>query len=378
MAASGPQPPSPSPAPSPPSISSPQAVGTSPPRGPQQIWQSRGIAAWALWPLSLLYGSLVELRRVLYQRGILKTEHPGRPVVVVGNVIAGGAGKTPVVIALVRHLQARGLRAGVISRGYGRATTDCRPATAASLASEVGDEPALIARSFANGPEVPVFVASRRITAARALLGAHPGTDVIVCDDGLQHLALQRDLEICIFNDQGIGNGFLLPAGPLREPWPRTVDLVLHAGGLAPVQTESPNSAFGMRRDLAPCALQSDGTQVPLSKLEGQPLHAVAAVARPEDFFAMLQAKGLTLAHTEPLPDHYDFNSWKRLSDKRYTLICTEKDAVKLWAQNPDALAVPLQVLIDPAFFAAVDAHLDGCLAATPKTPVPPLSSPSA
>jgi tetraacyldisaccharide 4'-kinase len=378
MAASGPQPPSPSPAPSLPSISSPQAVGTSPPRGPQQIWQSRGIAAWALWPLSLLYGSLVELRRVLYQRGILKTEHPGRPVVVVGNVIAGGAGKTPVVIALVRHLQARGLRAGVISRGYGRATTDCRPATAASLASEVGDEPALIARSFANGPEVPVFVASRRITAARALLAAHPGTDVIVCDDGLQHLALQRDLEICIFNDQGIGNGFLLPAGPLREPWPRTVDLVLHAGGMAPVQTESPNSAFGMRRDLAPCALQSDGTQVPLSKLEGQPLHAVAAVARPEDFFGMLQAKGLTLAHTEPLPDHYDFNSWKRLSDKRYTLICTEKDAVKLWAQHPDALAVPLQVLIDPAFFAAVDAHLDGCLAATPTTPGPPLSSPSA
>jgi tetraacyldisaccharide 4'-kinase len=301
--------------------------------------------------------------------------------VVVGNVIAGGAGKTPVVIALVRHLQARGLRAGVISRGYGRSTNDCRVVTPDSPASEVGDEPALIARSFSPGPSgggVPVFVAPQRITAARALLAAHPDTDVIVCDDGLQHLALQRDLEICIFNDQGIGNGFLLPAGPLRERWPRTMDLVLYAGGIAPEQTASQNPAFGMRRDLAPYALQSDGNQVPLSQLQGQPLHAVAAVAHPEDFFAMLQAKGLTLAHTEPLPDHYDFNSWERLSDKRYTLICTEKDAVKLWAQHPDALAVPLQVLIDPAFFTALDARLDKCLAAAQRTPKPPLSSPSA
>lgn len=372
MAASGPQPPSSS------SVSPPPAAEPSRPRGLQQIWQSRGVAAWALWPLSRLYGGLVGIRQGLYRFGILKTEHPGRPVVVVGNVIAGGAGKTPVVIALVQHLQARGLRAGVISRGYGRTTIDCRAATPASLAIEVGDEPALIARSFANGPVVPVFVASRRITAARALLAAHPDTDVIVCDDGLQHLALQRDLEICIFNDQGIGNGFLLPAGPLREPWPRTVDLVLHAGGVVPNQPESPAAAFGMRRDLAPYARQSDGTQVPLSQIQGQPLHAVAAVARPEDFFAMLQAKGLTLAHTESLPDHYDFNSWKRLSDKRYTLICTEKDAVKLWEQHPDALAVPLQVLIDPAFFAALDGQLDECLAATPAASTPPLSSPSA
>ena len=304
-------------------------------------------------------------------------------MVVVGNVIAGGAGKTPVVIAIVRHLQARGLRAGVISRGYGRSTTDCRAVTPHSLASEVGDEPALIARSFASGAlgagavpvSVPVFVAPRRITAARALLAAHPDTDVIVCDDGLQHLALQRDLEICIFNDQGIGNGFLLPAGPLREPWPRTVDFVLHAGRAAPRGAEP---AFAVQRALAPFALRSDGSQLPLAQLQGQPLHAVAAVARPGEFFAMLLAQGLTLAHTEPLPDHYDFNSWKRLSDKRYMLICTEKDAVKLWAQHPEALAVPLQLQVDPAFFGALDARLDILLAAAQTARHPPLSSPSA
>lgn len=381
MAASGPQPPSVPSSSAPPSSSPHPAPAPSASPGLQQVWQTRGWAAWALWPVSLVYGAVVRIRQGLYRAGWLPSEHPGRPVVVVGNVIAGGAGKTPVVIALVRHLQARGLRAGVISRGYGRSTTDCRAVTPDSPASEVGDEPALIARSFASGPSsvgVPVFVAPQRITAARALLAAHPDTDVIVCDDGLQHLALQRDLEICIFNDQGIGNGFLLPAGPLREPWPRSVDWVLHAGGNVPAPTKNQTSAFGMRRDLASFALQSDGTQVPLSQLHGQLLYAVAAVARPEDFFAMLQAKGLTLAHTEPLPDHYDFNSWRRLSDKRYTLICTEKDAVKLWAQHPDALAVPLQVLIDPAFFAALDTRLDRCLAAAPMAPTPPLSSPSA
>lgn len=330
-------------------------------RGLQAIWQTCGLAAWALWPVSLLYGALVALRKWLYRSGLLHAEHPGRPVIVVGNVIAGGAGKTPVVIALVQHLQARGLRVGVISRGYGRSSQDCRAVLPDSPASEVGDEPLLIARSFAGDNSVPVFVAPRRMDAARALLAAHPGTDVIVCDDGLQHLALRRDLEICIFNDQGIGNGFLLPAGPLREPWPRRVDFVLHAGSAAPKGTQAP--AFGLQRRLAPYARRSNGSQVPLASLRGQPLHALAAVARPGDFFAMLQAEGLTLEHTEALPDHYDFDSWQRLSDKRKSLVCTEKDAVKLWATHPDALAVPLAVQIDPSFYDALDVRLTTILA---------------
>ena len=356
MAAAGPQPPSAS--------STTSCTTPSTQRGLQQVWHQRSVAAWALWPVSVIYGLVVRLRRALYRWGWLRAEHPGRPVVVVGNVIAGGAGKTPVVLALVHHLVARGLRVGVISRGYGRSTTDCRAATPHSSASDVGDEPALMARSLAASRApgtgaVPVYVAARRIDAARALLAAHPDTDVLVCDDGLQHLALQRDVEICVFNDQGIGNGFLLPAGPLREPWPRSVDLVLHAGHAVPGGTAP---AFGLQRTLAPHALRADGTQVPLAQLQGQPLHAVAAVARPEDFFAMLRAQGLPLAHAEPLPDHYDFDSWKRLSDKRYTLICTEKDAVKLWAQGVDALAVPLQLQIAPGFLEALDARLDAAL----------------
>lgn len=320
------------------------------PTGLARIWRSRGPAAWALWPLSLAYGALVVLRRWLYRLGWLHTEHPGPPVIVVGNVIAGGAGKTPVVMALVRHLQAQGWRPGVISRGYGRTTQDCRAVRPDSPALEVGDEPALLARATT----APVFVAPRRITAARALLAAHPGTDILVCDDGLQHLALARDLEICIFNSDGVGNGFLLPAGPLREPWPRPVDWVLYAG-TAPA---GPAPSFALQRRLAPHALRADGRQVPLASLCDRPVHAVAAVARPEEFFAMLRAQGLQLAGAEALPDHYDFNSWKPNFSKDTTLICTEKDAVKLWPLQPDALAVPLALDIDPAFLATLDARL--------------------
>lgn len=307
--------------------------------------------AWALWPVSLCYRGLVALRRALYRAGIFQASHPGVPTIVVGNVIAGGAGKTPVVMAVVQHLQAQGWQPGVISRGYGRSTRDSRVVLPGSPPQLVGDEPALIARSC----QVPVVVAAQRSEAARLLRAEYPDTNVIVCDDGLQHLALARDVEICVFNDQGIGNGFLLPAGPLREPWPRPVDIVLHAG---PVPEGGSAPRFALQRQLADFALRADGSRVPLASLRRAPLLALAAIARPEDFFALLQAQGLVLAETLALPDHFNFDSWKRPSNKVYTLICTEKDAVKLWPQHPDVLAVPLQLGLDAGFFAALDAQL--------------------
>lgn len=346
------------------------AAGPQPPSSAGLVlaWQSRGLAAWALWPISLLYGAVVRLRRALYRHGTLRSKHPGRPTIVVGNVIAGGAGKTPVVMALVQHLKARGLQPGVISRGYGRSTTDGREVLADSPASEVGDEPALIARTCG----VPVFVDRQRTAATRALLARYPATDVIVCDDGLQHLALRRDLEVCVFNDQGVGNGFLLPAGPLREPWPRAVDWVLYPAAATPPAGTAP--AFALRRGLADHALRADGSSLPLPSLRGQPVHALAAIARPEDFFGMLRARGLTLARTTALPDHHDFTGWSdgdgATQGGQLPLLCTAKDAVKLWSLRPDALAVPLEVGLDPAFFAAVDARLAALL------PRPSLSSP--
>ena len=351
-----------------------------------QAWTRRGVLAWFLWPVSWLYGAVVALRHWLYQVGAFKTRRVSAKVIVVGNVVAGGAGKTPVVMALVEHLQMRGLKVGVVSRGYGRDTQDCREVLDNSLPQEVGDEPTLIKQALS----APVFVAIKRIEAAMALLAKYPQTQVIVCDDGLQHHALHRDLEICVFDDRGLGNGFMLPAGPLREPWPRSslsrepwlrsslsrepwprsslsrepwprsslsrepwprpANLVLHTG-----QHPAFSHGFKATRSLATHALRAGGSKVPLASLRGKPLAAVAAIAQPEQFFSMLRHQGLTLAHTESLPDHYTFNSWLRMFDKGYSLICTEKDAVKLWRTHPEALAVPLVLTLQAAFLAVVD-----------------------
>lgn len=312
-------------------------------------WLRCGWLAYLLWPLSVIYGALVRLRRIAYQQGWLPSERLSVPVLVVGNVVAGGAGKTPVVIALVQHLQAQGVTVGVVSRGYGRTSQACLSVTPSSPVADVGDEPLLIARRTGAA----VVVGRDRAQAARTLLNQFESTQVIVCDDGLQHLALQRDLEIAVFDDRGIGNGFLLPAGMLREPWPRPCDLLLHTG-------QNPAFAgFTAQRQLADYALRADGSHVALADIirsaRTQPLLALAAIAQPEAFFAMLRALGVPLEATLSLPDHYDFRSYSRPEYKHYTLICTEKDAVKLWAVEPDALAVPLQFAPESAFWAAFD-----------------------
>ncbi|MDO9360485.1 MAG: tetraacyldisaccharide 4'-kinase [Polaromonas sp.] len=323
----------------------------------QRAWLRRGPLACLLLPASWLFSLLVRLRLALYRAGVLASTKAGVPVVVVGNVIAGGAGKTPVVMALVSHLQAAGLRAGVVSRGYGRSGDQCLEVLPTTPVADTGDEPALIHRVTG----APVFVAARRVDAVHALLAAHPGTQVIVCDDGLQHYALHRDVEIAVFDDRGTGNGWLLPAGPLREPWParRTrgaraqggIDLVIHTGATPAFD------GYTSTRQLAPHALRPDGSKMPLRDLPG-PLLAVAGIASPEAFFAMLRAQGVPLAQIRALPDHYDFDSYPLPADKGYTLICTEKDAVKLFPRQPEALAVPLVFTPEPAFFAAFDALL--------------------
>lgn len=316
----------------------------------QRAWLRRGLVARVLWPISLVFGALAALRRAAYRAGWLRSDALAVPVVVVGNVVAGGAGKTPVVIALVQHLQARGLHPGVISRGHGRRTRDCREVTPADDPSQAGDEPLLLARSTG----APVFVAPSRVDAGRALLAAHPQCRVVVSDDGLQHARLRRDLEICVFDDRGTGNGWLLPAGPLREPWPRTVDLVLRTAA-------SGVTGFEVRRELANTARRADGTQVPLAGLAGRALVALAAIGRPEAFFAMLRSRGLQPQRCVALPDH---DALDRLPAglEHHELVCTEKDAVKLWRLRPDAWAVPLLVEVEPAFWPAFDRLLDARL----------------
>ena len=326
-----------------------------------RAWTGRGWIACLLWPVSQIFRLLVWLRRQFYDWGLFKTQRVDALVIVVGNVVAGGAGKTPTVIALVRHLRAQGKRVGVISRGYGRTGTACTEVCGDSLPRDVGDEPLLIQ----HATNAPVFVGRSRYEAAMALLMRHPATQIIVCDDGLQHYGLYRDLEICVFDDRGYGTGWLLPAGPLRESWPRrpvtrvgqSADrlLVLHTGG-QPVF-----AGFTAQRSLAPFGLACDGTRVALSSLRApgaQPLLALAGIAHPEAFFSMLCALKLPMEQTIALPDHYAFNSTKVPFYEGYRIICTEKDAVKLWPVAPDALAVPLVFEPEAAFFKALDAAL--------------------
>jgi tetraacyldisaccharide 4'-kinase len=345
----------------------------------QQAWLRRGPLACLLWPLSLLYGLTIALRRGLYSRGWLASDSAPVPVLVVGNLVAGGAGKTPLVMALVRHLQASGRRPGVVSRGYGRQSERCLEVLPHMPVSLCGDEPLLIRQSTG----APVFVARRRIDALRALLAEHPQTDLVICDDGLQHYALRRDLNIAVFDDRGIGNGWLLPAGPLRETWPQPpqqtqgpalqsrplsvapVDLLLHTGG------QPAFAGFQSSRALADEALAADGTRVPLASLRGEPLMAVAAIANPSAFFAMLRQRGLTLTTTMALPDHDSLDA-EPFWDQRQRLLCTGKDAVKLFARYPDAglrlLAVPLVFSPEPGFLQALEEALGPLLSPLPST----------
>lgn len=323
-------------------------------------WSRRGPLAYLLWPLSVLYGLATATHAALYRLGLRTRRGVAVPVVVVGNVLAGGAGKTPVVMALVRHLQRRGHQPGVLSRGYGRRGHGCREVHADSDPLEVGDEPLLIRQDTG----APTFVAARRAEAAQALVHRFPEVDIIVCDDGLQHHALRRDLEICVFDERGTGNGLLLPAGPLRERWPRSVDFVL-------CSAPTPNlRGFSLQRRLGSAARRADGSRCDLQELRrqheaaGTALWAVAGIARPEIFFGMLRATGIALARTIALADHADFTQVDWSQSAGATLLCTEKDAAKLWKHRADAWAVPLELDIDADFWPAFDARVASLLSA--------------
>ena len=279
--------------------SSQQHLGTSSDRL-TQAWQRRGVMAWLLLPLSLVYRLLVALRRRLFAIGVLKQTVLPVPVIVVGNIFVGGTGKTPLVIWLVEQLRQRGFHPGVISRGYGAQIDTVTEVTAHSLPTDVGDEPLLIAMKT----RVPVVVGRRRVQAARQLLASHPGIDVIVSDDGLQHYALGRQVELQLSDARGHGNGWLLPAGPLREPTSRRSDFYVGNGVLP--------AAGGYRMTLIGDHAQrvSDRAQcLPLASIPAEArVVAAAGIGHPQRFFDMLTSSGVPLAQTIALPDHFDFS----------------------------------------------------------------------
>ncbi len=320
----------------------------------QQAWLTKGLLAYLLWPLSLVYGLLVWCRKLLYRIGVFQSSRLPIPVIVVGNVFVGGVGKTPLVIALVKQLTAQGFKVGVLSRGFGRSSAATRSVTPQSLALEVGDEPLLIARAC----QVPVFVGKDRFQAGLDLLAQNPLVELIVCDDGLQHLALAHDVALCVFDERGLGNGWVLPAGPLREPWP------VHALGnsIITVSTSSqapqhPKTNFLVPRVLGNWTQQADGTTQALSSFRGQKVQALAGIGKPQAFFDMLSERGISPSTTHALADHDDMRT-VNLDPALGAVLCTEKDAVKLWNYLPNAWAVPLVTAIPPDLLAQILAHI--------------------
>lgn len=341
----------------------------------RRAWLNRGPLACLLWPLSLVYAALLQLRRLAYQLGWQHTRRLPVPVVVVGNVVVGGAGKTPTVAGLVEHLRRKGWTPGVISRGHGRSGEECTEVTVDSDSSLVGDEPMLIVR--ATG--APLVVGRRRYEAGLRLLALHPEVDIIISDDGMQHWALARDLTIVVFDARGVGNGWLLPAGMLREPWPARpwgqgtmLALLNSSDGVRPARLPDMPShvpAFGALRTLADRSVAPDGRSRPLADFASPPagmtVRALAGIAQPEAFFAMLQARGVKLDATLPLPDHAPGAQLLEAAQSGFTWLCTEKDAVKLFpvvSRKPgvDVWAVPLMMQASPGFYDAVDAALEG------------------
>ncbi|HVF34811.1 MAG TPA: tetraacyldisaccharide 4'-kinase [Candidatus Saccharimonadia bacterium] len=284
----------------------------------ESIWYGREPVPGVLALLERCYVAMLALRRALYASRMLRSEALPRPVVVVGNLTAGGTGKTPLVVWLVRELSLRGWQPGVILRGYRGSARSPRRVTAGDDAAAVGDEALLIAR--ATG--VPVAIGRRRAQAGRLLVDS---CDVLVSDDGLQHWALQRDIEIAVVDgERRYGNGRLLPAGPLREPLERLsrVDHVVANGAAHPGEVAMQLSGS---RAVSLC----DPTRiVALESLRGRTVHAVAGIGNPARFFALLRGFGIEVV-PHPYPDHHDYDGRELDLPGSDLILVTEKDAVK-------------------------------------------------
>jgi tetraacyldisaccharide 4'-kinase len=284
----------------------------------QAGWYGRGRIPWWCCPLAGLYSAVIAVRRALYRLGVLRSVRLPCPVIVVGNITAGGTGKTPLTLALVEALRARGYRPGVVSRGYGGTQREPLLLGNAPNPSEVGDEPALIRASG-----VPVAVGRDRPVAAQLLVDQ--GCDVLIADDGLQHYRLARDIEICVIDgERRFGNAQLLPAGPLREPLNRlnAVDFRVCNGG----DPQAGEVLMLLRGGLVRALV--DSHEKSITDFSGKRVHAVAAIGNPQRFFASLEAQGVhVIAH--PFEDHHAFVPADFAFGDDLPVLVTEKDAVK-------------------------------------------------
>ena len=315
-------------------------------------WYTRSPWLVLLTPLSLVFRMIVSLRRWAYKCGIRRSIRVSLPVIIIGNITVGGTGKTPLVAWLARYLRGKGYKPGIISRGYGgQASSWPQQVRPDSDPAVVGDEAVLLATKTG----CPMAVAPDRVEAANALI-KHSDCDVIISDDGLQHYALQRDIEIAVIDGvRRFGSGFLLPAGPLREPAGRLqeVDLVV-VNGLGKGQEHPMRMLPGDVRNLL-----NSGKVCAIDEFRSQTVHAVAGIGNPERFFRSLQDAGLQV-EPHSFPDHYRYRPGDiRFGDDR-PVFMTEKDAVKCrhFAAENDWY-VPVEVRMSDEFCASLDELLD-------------------
>ena len=295
----------------------------------ERLWYEDGAHQPLLDPLAWIYGAVSAARRRAYRTGLLPTRRLARPVVVIGNLTVGGTGKTPLAIWLARELAAAKLKVGIVSRGYGRRGSGARSVQSDSDWRDVGDEPVILARRTG----CPTMVAADRVAAARTLIAR--GVEVILADDGLQHLRLARDCQIVVVDgSRGFGNGRLLPAGPLREPAAalREADIVVVNG--EPTHGSLVGGALPdgtLRMQLVgreAVRLDGRGGATELGAFRGRRVHAVAGIGHPERFFRELSSQGIeVVAHA--FPDHHPFTARELAFADELPVLMTEKDAVK-------------------------------------------------
>ncbi len=320
-------------------------------------WYKKNALAFLFYPLSLIFLGIIKLRRFCYQAGIYKTHRLACPVIIVGNITVGGTGKTPLVLYLAERLQQAGYHPLVITRGYKgennhwpiRIKKDSDP-------MQMGDEAVLLAQRVS----CPVFAGPDRVATAELALSQcqNPEKAVIISDDGLQHFRLARDIEIAVFDgERWLGNGFLLPAGPLREPASRlaTVDFQVIQGG----QVNDTEAYTMTLQGECLVSLQDEQQNQSISAWQGQTVHAVAAIGNPERFFKSLENHGLEVIR-HPFPDHFSFKrSDIEFNDAR-AVVMTEKDAVKCRQfADEQHYYLPVETVLDNAFLQQILARLN-------------------
>lgn len=329
-------------------------------RGALEKWLNRiwyqGSRWWlVLWPLSMIFMLAVAARRLAYRQGWRRPSVVNVPVVVVGNITVGGVGKTPLVLHLVRLLMERGVRPGVLMRGYGRQVTSPSPVLVSDISTSalVGDEAMLIYRRTG----VSVCVSADRVRGAQRLIGS--GVDLILCDDGLQHYALHRDLEIAIVDgERKLGNGRVLPAGPLREPASRldTVGMLIHH------HARCDNLKNCMSLQVSSVISLDQKEHKSLHQLRTKTWHAVAGIGNPARFFATLIQEGLRIIE-HPFGDHHRFSRKDFEFEDSGPIIMTEKDAVKCRELNlPDAWYLQVDAVLSHDIAAQLEMHLQQLL----------------